>query len=180
MDRQPILQGEVVTLRPLRRDDWDALLAVASDPQIWALHPAHDRWQEAVFRPFFDDALAKGGALAIIARASGDLIGSSRFQGYDPAAGGSVEIGWTFLARSHWGSGANRDLKRLMVGHALQWVRRVYFAVGADNIVSRKALDNIGASLTDFRETRSMGGRDHLHLRYEIDRAAFANGPLAD
>ena len=44
---------------PCAADDWDALFAVASDPLIWEQHPAHDRWQEPVFRAFFDDALAQ-------------------------------------------------------------------------------------------------------------------------
>jgi RimJ/RimL family protein N-acetyltransferase len=103
VDRQPTLEGERLLLRPLRADDWEATFAVASDPLIWEVHPANDRWQEPVFRAYFDDALAQGGALAVIDRATGAIIGSSRFQNHDPADGGSVEIGWTFLARSHWG-----------------------------------------------------------------------------
>ncbi|MGT2514383.1 hypothetical protein ACVOMT_09230 [Sphingomonas panni] len=61
MDRQPTLIGELVTLRPTNADDYDALYAVASDPAIWDQHPAHDRWQAAVFRGFFDAGLATGG-----------------------------------------------------------------------------------------------------------------------
>src|SRR4051794_19768059 len=110
MDRQPVLEGELLLLRPLLAGDWNALFAVASDPLIWALHPAHDRWQEAVFRRFFADALAQGGALAVIDLATGSIVGSSRYQGYDPADGGSVEIGWTFLARSQWGGLFNREM----------------------------------------------------------------------
>ncbi len=58
MDRQPILEGDRLLLRPLRPDDWDALYAVASDPLIWAIHPQHDRWKEVVFAEYFADALA--------------------------------------------------------------------------------------------------------------------------
>ena len=119
MDRQPVLEGERLLLRPLQPDDWAALFAVASDPEIWAIHPAHDRWQEPVFRAFFDEALENGGALAVIDRASGAIVGPSRWQGHDPADGGSVEIGWTFLARSHWGGAFNPELKRLMLAHRL-------------------------------------------------------------
>lgn len=98
MDRQPTLEGERLRLRPLAADDWQALYRVASDRQIWALHPAHDRWQEPVFRAFFADALEKDGALVVIDKANGAVIGSSRFQNHDAGAS-SVEIGWTFLAR---------------------------------------------------------------------------------
>ena len=65
MDRQPVLEGERLYLRPLTESDWPALFAVASDRELWSNHPSHDRWLEPVFRAFFDDALAKGGALAI-------------------------------------------------------------------------------------------------------------------
>ncbi len=159
--------------------DREPLYAVASDPQLWALHQAHDRWQRPVFDAFFNDALARGGALAIVERSTGAIIGTSRFQNYDPQAGGSVEIGWTFLARSHWGGGTNRELKRLMLGHALAQVERAFFMVGADNLRSRRALEKIGAELTDIAEVRRMGGRDVNHLRYQITRDSFAAGPLA-
>ena len=66
MNRQPVLEWERLLLRPLRESDWDALYAVAADRELWAVHPSHDRWQEPVFREFFADALAKGGALAVL------------------------------------------------------------------------------------------------------------------
>ena len=179
MDRQPHLPGPTLLLRPLAEADREPLYAVAADPQIWALHPAHDRWQRPVFDVFFDDALAQGGALAIVEQPGGAIIGSSRFQNYDPQAGGSVEIGWTFLARSHWGGSTNRELKRLMLAHALAHVRRAVFMVGADNLRSRRALEKIGADLTDLAEVRQMAGRDVIHLRYQIERDSFAAGPLA-
>ena len=97
MDRQQVLEGERLLLRPRRQEDWDAVWAVASQRELWALHPSHDRWQEPVFRAFFADALAQGGALAIVDKRSGAIIGSSRFQQYEAANGGSVEIGWTFI-----------------------------------------------------------------------------------
>ena len=81
MDQQPVLEGERLLLRPLAAEDWDALFAVASDPQVWAIHPQHDRWQEPVFRAFFADALAQGGALAVIDKSGRMIVGSSRFQG---------------------------------------------------------------------------------------------------
>ena len=178
MNRQPVLTGERLLLRPLRADDWDALYAVASDPLIWELHPAHDRWQEPVFRAYFTNALALGGAVAVIDRASGAIIGSSRWQGYNPADGGSVEIGWTFLARSHWGGAINRELKRLMLAHALQSVARVDFRVGAANLRSRRAMEKIGGHLSDRAEQVEMAEAIVEHVIYEISRESFASGPL--
>lgn len=179
LDRRPVLEGEHIRLRPLRSEDWDALFAVASDPLIWEQHPANDRWQEPVFRAFFEDALAGGGALLVIDRASGAVIGSSRFQGLDEAEGGSVEIGWTFLARSHWGGCFNHEMKRLMLAHAFESVAEVRFLVGATNTRSRRALEKIGARLTDRTEERIMAGDEVIpHLTYIITAADFAKGPL--
>jgi RimJ/RimL family protein N-acetyltransferase len=180
MDRQPVLEGERLLLRPLTPADWDALFAVASDPQVWALHPAHDRWREPVFRAFFADALANEGALVVIDKTTGEIVGSSRFQGYDPADGGSVEIGWTFLARRLWGAGLNAEMKRLMLAHALRYVERVLFRVGENNVVSRGAMKNIGGRLTDRTDITILAGEPVVHVVYEIDRAGFAGGPLAN
>lgn len=179
MDRAPVLEGERLLLRPLTADDWDALYAIASDRELWAVHPAHDRWREPVFRAFFDQALARGGALVVIDSASGQIVGSSQFQDFDPANGGSVEIGWTFLARAHWGSGANAEMKRLMLQHALRFVERALFVVGEHNVISRRAMEKIGGRLTD--ETRDMprAGEVQRHVVYAIDRAGFAAGPLS-
>ena len=179
MDRQPVLEGERLLLRPLSGDDWRALYAVAADPLVWELHPASDRWKEDVFRAYFADALAKGGALAVIDRASGTIVGSSRMQAHDPANGGSVEIGWTFLTRSHWGGSTNREMKRLMLAHALKFVERVDFRVGEHNLRSRRAMEKIGGRLTDrdggLVETVSGPAQ---HVVYEITGHSFAEGPL--
>jgi len=181
LDRQPVLEDELIRLRPLQPDDWDALFAVASDPLIWEQHPAHDRWQEPVFRPFFADALANKGALVVLDAQTGAVIGSSRYQGLEKADGGSVEIGWTFLARSHWGGTFNHAMKRLMLAHALASVAECRFLVGETNTRSRRALERIGARLTDRREERVMAGGTVIpHLTYAITRESFAKGPLAE
>ena len=65
-DLQPHLKGELVELRPLRREDWNDLYAVASDPLIWEQHPESDRYKEEVFKIFFAEALESGGAFAVI------------------------------------------------------------------------------------------------------------------
>ncbi len=179
MDRQPVLEGERLLLRPLRPDDWDALFAVASDREIWAGHPSHDRWREPVFRAFFDDALANAGALAIVDKASGEIVGSSRFQDYNPADSGSVEIGWSFLARRLWGQGYNAEFKRLMLRHAFAFVGSVYFRVGAENVISRKAMANIGGRLVGEPWIEVRVGRPVEHVKFVITRESFAKGPLA-
>jgi RimJ/RimL family protein N-acetyltransferase len=143
-DLQPVLRGQLLWLRPLRPDDWEALFAAASDPLIWEQHPAADRYKEDVFRGFFQQALDCGGAFAILDAETDRIIGSSRFHGYNEAKG-EIEIGWTFLARAYWGGVHNRELKQLMLRHALGYVTRVIFLVGPGNRRSQRALEKIGA-----------------------------------
>lgn len=143
-DSQPTLHGELLTLRPLREDDFDALYDVASDPLIWEQHPNHDRHEEEVFREFFRVAMESGGALVAIDRNDGRVIGSSRYFGYDEKAS-EVEIGWTFLARSHWGGVYNGEMKRLMLDHAFRFVKSVIFLIGPKNFRSQRAVEKIGA-----------------------------------
>jgi RimJ/RimL family protein N-acetyltransferase len=142
-DLQPNLKGQLLELRPLRRDDFQDLYAVASDPLIWEQHPNKDRYQESVFKEFFREALASGGALLAIDSKSGQAIGSSRFNAYD-ADKREIEIGWTFLARSHWGGAYNREMKRLMLEHAFRFVSSVLFVIGPENFRSQRAVEKIG------------------------------------
>ena len=142
-DRQPTLRGELLELRPLKADDYPALFRVAADPLIWEQHPERDRYEAAPFRAFFDEALASGGALVALDRASSTIIGSSRYHGYD-SAHSVIEIGWSFLARAYWGGRYNGEMKRLMLEHAFRYVQRVIFVIGPDNRRSQRAVEKIG------------------------------------
>ena len=142
-DLQPVLQGEILELRPLRPEDFHDLYAVASDPLIWEQHPVKDRYKEEVFKEFFREALESGGALIAIDSKDGQVIGSSRFHGYDEEKS-EIEIGWTFLARSHWGGVYNREMKQLMLRHAFRFVNSVIFLVGPQNLRSQRAMEKIG------------------------------------
>jgi RimJ/RimL family protein N-acetyltransferase len=142
-DSQPTLVGKLVTARPLRPTDHAALYAVAADPLLWEQHPEHERWKPEVFDRLFAESLASAGALVVHDAANGAVIGSSRYWGYDEELS-EVEIGWTFLARSHWGGRHNGELKRLMLEHAFRFVDSVIFYVGPDNIRSRRAVERIG------------------------------------
>lgn len=173
LDRQPTLLGPTLRLRPLVPEDWDALFAVAADPLIWEQHPAHDRWQQPVFRAFFEGALEGRGALVVEERATARIIGSSRFD-HARALADEVAIGWTFLARDHWGGATNGELKRLMIDHALASVEAVIFLVGEANLRSRRALEKIGAVLTPRVDIAEMAGVPVRHLVYRIGQKDWA------
>ena len=168
LDLQPVLKGELLELRPLRAGDYDDLYAVASDPLIWEQHPVKSRSEPKGFRVFFEEALASGGALIAIDARTQRVIGSSRFHAYD-AQRDEVEIGWTFLARSHWGGRYNGEMKRLMLRHAFGSVSRVIFVIGRQNLRSQRAVENIGAVLAGPRS--DAGGESCV---YQITASTFA------
>src|ERR1700761_1461322 len=142
-DLRPRLSDSHVRLEPLAGDEFESLYAVASDPLIWEQHPNKDRYQRPVFETFFKGALESKGAFKVFDAATGALIGSTRFVDYDEA-GRLISIGYTFLARSHWGGPYNRAMKTLMLDHAFRFVERVTFQVGVDNWRSRKAMEKLG------------------------------------
>jgi N-acetyltransferase len=164
-DAQPHLLGELVELRPLREADFSALYAIAADPMVWKQHPDPNRYREDVFRDFFSDHLASGGALLAFDRRARNVIGTSRFHGYDPVRS-EVEIGWTFLARSHWGGTYNGEMKSLMLGHAFRFVQNVVFLVRADNVRSQRAVEKLGA----VRIGERVDGSGNRSLAYLIAR----------
>jgi N-acetyltransferase len=166
---QPHLVGDLLELRPLKPEDWESLFAVASDPLIWEQHPAHDRYKEEVFKEFFREALDSGGALVVIDRKTQETIGSSRYFGFEPRKR-EIEIGWTFLARSHWGGKYNGELKRLMLDHAFKFVERVVFLVGPTNVRSQKALEKIGGLLTERRQKTNLHGKTVENVVYQITK----------
>jgi RimJ/RimL family protein N-acetyltransferase len=171
-DLQPHLEGDLIELRPLTAEDWDDLFTVASDPLIWDQHPDSDRYKEHVFRQFFADALNSRGALVAIDRATGQIIGSSRYHDIDAT---NVEIGWTFLARPYWGGKYNGEMKRLMLEHAFQSVVRVVFVIGPNNRRSRRAVEKIGAQYLHIAPDSK--GRESVV--YMLTKTAFTQGPLA-
>ncbi|HEX7252065.1 MAG TPA: GNAT family N-acetyltransferase [Thermoanaerobaculia bacterium] len=170
-DLQPVLRGEILWLRPLRSADSSDLYAVASDPLIWEQHPVPDRYIKEVFAGFFREAMDSGGALIAFDSRDERVIGSSRFIGYDPERS-EIEIGYTFLARSHWGGVYNWEMKRLMLGHAFRFVENVVFLVGPENHRSQKAMEKIGGARAG--ERLNAAGRNNLV--YLITRESFQRG----
>jgi RimJ/RimL family protein N-acetyltransferase len=168
-DLQPHLKSEFIGLRPLTPEDWDDLFAVASDPLIWEQHPESERYKEEVFKIFFREALESGGAFVVIDAKTQQIIGSTRFYGYDPEKS-EIEIGWTFLARKYWGGRYNAEMKRLLLNHAFKFVESVVFFVGEKNYRSQKAMEKIGASRIGL-VTRAYGNHPPaLNVKYVIKK----------
>ncbi|MFD0896119.1 GNAT family N-acetyltransferase [Luteolibacter ambystomatis] len=165
-DRQPTLIGPTVSLKPLQPEDFEALFTVASDPLIWEQHPDSSRRERAGFEKWFAAALSSGGAFTIRDLVSGNVIGSSRYYDWDPEKR-EIAIGYTFLARSHWGGVTNREMKRLMLDHAFQSGLKVWFHIWKDNLRSRRAVEKIGAILSHTGH-KEVAGVPHDYTFYFI------------
>ena len=171
-DRQPILTGNLMELRPLSPDDFEALFKAASDPLIWEQHPEPDRYKRPVFQRFFDGAMESKGAFVIIERKSGRIIGSSRYYEYS-ADRREVIVGFTFLERAFWGGAYNGELKSLMLNHAFRFVDRVVFQVGETNFRSQKALEKIGARFLEKTQLPGPNSSIVPCVIYVIDSPSF-------
>lgn len=170
MNRQPSLQNNLVIVRPMTTDDYDAIYDVAKDPLIWAGHPSGiDRWQPEAFRKFFDAGMASGGMLVVIDRASEQIIGSSRYDGLVPDV--SIEIGWTFLSRDYWGGTYNASFKKLMIDHAHQYVKYIVYQIHRDNLRSQRATEKLGAVRTSPDAMPiSLRAKSERHYSYVMER----------
>lgn len=169
-DLQPCLRGRLVALRPLGEADLEPLWEVARDPLLWAQHPDQTRHERRGFERFFAAALA-GGALAVLDAASGRMIGSTRYYEWDPARR-EVAIGYTFLARSHWGGAVNAEMKRLLIQHAATHVDVIWFHVGKHNRRSCRAMEKIGAEAA-FEGARPLHGQLADFVYYRVEPACW-------
>jgi len=166
---QPVLENEKAVLDPLQETDFEALYAVASDPAIWQQHPNKDRWKKEIFRTFFEGALLSKGAFKIVDKATGNIIGSSRFYDYNEAEN-SIFIGYTFYAKSCWGKGFNPSVKTMMLDYVFQFVSKVYLHIGAGNIRSQVAIERLGAVKIAEEEIAYFGEASRLNFVYAIHK----------
>ncbi len=151
IDPRPVtLEGRHVRLEPLSLAHHDRLCAVGLDAELW-------RWglstlaTPADMRAYIETALAwqaQGTAVpfAIVARATGQVVGSTRYANIE-RADRRLEIGWTWLARAAQRTPANTEAKYLLLRHAFEVLGciRVEFKTDVLNEPSRAALLRIGA-----------------------------------
>lgn len=169
---QPTLIGCSISLRPLKPDDFEALYQAAADPVIWEQHPDSQRYRRDIFQQrFFVGAIASGGAFAVLDNNTNKVIGSSRYYEWN-AENRELSIGYTFLAQKYWGSGANQEMKALMLNHAFKQVDLVWFHVGKNNIRSRRAVEKLGATLA-YEKQRELDGKPFVQLYYKLDASSL-------
>jgi RimJ/RimL family protein N-acetyltransferase len=170
-----ILGGRKVRLEPLSLEHVPRLAEVALEPAIWQWTLARPT-SEADVRAWAEAALAGRAAgtefpFVTLEAATGRPIGSSRFMNI-VLEHRRLEIGWTWVAPAWQRTGANREAKLLMLGHAFDVLgcRRVEFKTDSLNEPSRTALLGIGAQFEGiFRNHMVMpGGRMRHSAWYSV------------
>jgi RimJ/RimL family protein N-acetyltransferase len=146
----PTLEGRIVRLEPLRPEHEEGLWQASRDPQTWRWLSIVQPESRADWRAFVAQTLAaaeSGAEIPLVTSRDERVVGSTRFLSLRPEHG-SVEIGWTWLHPSAWGTGANVEAKYLQLRHAFEtWgCRRVELKTDALNERSRGALEALGAT----------------------------------
>ena len=136
--------GRLVRVEPIAERHREGLREAAErEPQIHRFTGMYllgfDRW--------FDEALASETEVTFVVHVDGRPVGSTRYLNAEPFHR-RTEIGWTWLERSQWGTGANIETKYLLLENAFDraGLMRVEFKTDARNLRVRGALLGIGAS----------------------------------
>src|SRR5215472_3911545 len=125
-------EGRIVRVEPIAEQHREGLREAAErEPQIHRYTNMYtlgfDRW--------FDLALASELEVPFVVHVAGEPVGSSRYLNVEPLHR-RVEIGWTWLERAQWGTGANIETKYLLLRRAFdEWgAMRVEFKTDARNL----------------------------------------------
>ena len=139
------LQGRIVRVEPIAEEHRDGLREAAErEPQIHR----YTNLYSLGFERWFDQALANDCEIPFVVSVDGRPVGSTRYLNIEPSHR-RAEIGWTWLERRQWGTGANIETKYLLLCNAFDrcGLMRVEFKTDARNLRVRGALLGIGASL---------------------------------
>jgi RimJ/RimL family protein N-acetyltransferase len=138
------LAGRIVRVEPIEERHREGLRDAAErDREIHRFTNMYslgfDRW--------FDVALENVNEVPFVVHVDDRPVGSTRYLNIEPFHK-RVEIGWTWLERPQWGTGANIETKYLLLRNAFEgWgAMRVEFKTDARNLRVRGALLGVGAS----------------------------------
>jgi RimJ/RimL family protein N-acetyltransferase len=147
----PTLEGRIVRLEPLGPEHEEPLWHASRDARTWRWLPIVEPRTRQEWRRWLEDALAaaeRGVEIPFVTIShEAGVVGSTRFLALRPEHR-SVEIGWTWLHPSAWGTGVNVEAKLLQLRHAFEtWgCRRVELKTDALNERAKGALEALGTT----------------------------------
>ncbi len=190
---QPTLQGQHVLLRPMVRGDGPAIVAAASDGNLWELFytavPGPDSIDSYLDSAAAETAYGRAMPFVVIDKASSNLVGATRYMRMKKDAR-RLEIGTTFYAQSAQRSPINSEAKLLLLTHAFENMGCVcvQFRTDCFNFQSQRAIERLGAKRDGVLRNHSiLNGRNRdtvvysilanewngvkTHLRFRLERA---------
>ena len=139
----PDIQTSRLRLRAIAVSDWPAVFAYMSDPRVTAFLP-DGVFDEAAARGFAEKQAGKdASALAVIEKASGQLIGHMPFHPWFVRE--TYEIGWAF-GRAAQGKGYATEAAQALLAHAFGTLKahRVIATCQPENTASWRVAEKIG------------------------------------
>jgi N-acetyltransferase len=172
--RGTVLEGRIVRLEPLSPAHEDTLWEASRDERTW-------RWLSIVqpqtgeeWSAWMREALRAaetGSEIPFATLARGRVVGSTRFLALKPEHR-SLEIGWTWLHPSAWGTGANVEAKLLQMQYAFESLgcRRVELKTDALNVRARAAIEALGATFEGVHRKHMLvrGGENRDSAWYSV------------
>jgi len=158
------LQGRIVRVEPIEERHREGLREAAErEPQIHR----YTLMSKLGYDAWFEAALAYANEVPFVVHVGDRAVGSTRYMNIEPPHR-RVEIGWTWLERPQWGTGANIETKYLLLRNAFErWgAMRVEFKTDARNLRVRGALLGVGASFEGI-------ARKHMKLSDSIRDSAW-------
>ena len=166
---QCTLENENVIVYPLQEEDFEELYSAASNPEIWEQHPNKNRWQKEVFKNFFEGAILSKGAFKVIDKETNKVIGSTRFYDFNEEEK-SILIGYTFYEKDYWGKGINHAVKSMMLTYIFQFVSKVDFHIGAENIRSQISINRLNVTKIGEQTVSYFGEEPKLNFVYRLTK----------
>ena len=169
---QPTLTGATFNIRALQKSDYAAISECAADKEIWAGHPATDRYKPEIFKVLFDDSISSKACVVFIEKETNKVAGWSRYYVADDGPD-DISIGYTFLSREYWGGASNREIKSLLLNYAFNYFDRVWLHIAPTNVRSQKATLKLGASFVN-EHLISLGGKPaSVNRSYKIEKTQW-------
>ncbi|MCY8517526.1 GNAT family N-acetyltransferase [Bacillus atrophaeus] len=143
------LTGDHVQIVPMEKRHIEGLYDISKHENMWTHLPKTIRTLEEM-ESFVEEALieqenGRQCPFVILLRQTGKVIGSTRFLDISDKSR-NLEIGWTWLTPSVWGSNINTECKYLLLKYCFEELNviRVQFKTDEQNLRSQKAIERIG------------------------------------
>ncbi len=175
METEIILNGESISLIPLKVKYKEPLFEALNSPDIWEYTwrqvKTVEDLEQIIMTAMDNKKAGKQIPFVIKDKLTGKIIGTTRIGDID-LVNRNVEIGWTWLSPEVWRTNVNTECKYLLLKYCFEELNviRVQFSVSGQNLRSQKAVERIGATKEGtFRKHRiKPDGTIHDNIFYSI------------